>query len=296
MQEEVCRGVIHGVDDGATDAEIEHKLLEAEYEILGARRLGKSSSAVIVFSGKRVPYTVRYASLEKRCFISEDACRMFQLWRGGTQNGRMPETQGLAGEDCGQPNAMEDHSCTLTAWASFLPGNTQLQQQQHTKKKQTSSDNQQSLQAKDQAKAQNSQAREPSDHPSPPSLRTAYREILLEQRLGRRRFPAPHPSLARMEEVLLRQLHTNTLRFPQPYYKYYPDNLPNTTVPAQRPDGRFTPHDVELHQNPNIKNITPNNRSTTQWEATLLNLHPACQKWLPDRAERATRRPPAAPD
>ncbi|KAH9367938.1 hypothetical protein HPB48_008342 [Haemaphysalis longicornis] len=69
IQEEVCRGVIHGVDDGVTDAEIEHELLAPGYEILGARRLGKSSSAVIVFSGKRVPYTVRYAWLEKRCFI-----------------------------------------------------------------------------------------------------------------------------------------------------------------------------------------------------------------------------------
>lgn len=35
MQEEVCRGVIHGVDDGATDAQIEHELLAPGYEILG---------------------------------------------------------------------------------------------------------------------------------------------------------------------------------------------------------------------------------------------------------------------
>ncbi|KAH9360025.1 hypothetical protein HPB48_009578 [Haemaphysalis longicornis] len=139
-------------------------------------------------------------------------------------------------------------------------------------------------------------AREPADHLHPPSLRTAYREILLEQRLGRRRFPAPHPSLTRMEEVLLRQLHTNTLPIPATLHKYYPDIYPTPQRPHCDQTGDLLHTMWHCTQNPNMKNITPNNRSTTQWEATLLNPHPACQKWLADRAERATRRPLAAPD
>lgn len=250
MQEEVCRGVIHGVDDGATDVEIEHELLAPGYEILGARRLGKSSSAVVFFSGTRVPYTVRYAWLEKRCFIyrkTRAAC--FNCGEAGHRTDVCPKPKGFACEDCGQPNAVAHHSCTPTcalckgphrtysseckqkffrpdkpgkmknetrtsdqgtvqepgsqqhlargkknkspatgtsstsgedkgmtsrggtyerasaataaiaggrAWTNSLPGNTQLPKQ-HTKKKQTSSDNQQSPQAQDQAKAQNSQ-------------------------------------------------------------------------------------------------------------------------------------------
>lgn len=125
---------------------------------------------------------------------------------------------------------------------------------------------------------------------------TAYREILLEQRLGRRRFPAPHPSLTRMEEVLLRQLHTNTLPIPATLHKYYPDIYPTPQCPHCDQTGDLLHTMWHCTQNPNMKNITPNNRSTTQWEATLLNPHPACQKWLADRAERATRRPLAAPD
>ncbi|KAH9376679.1 hypothetical protein HPB48_005890 [Haemaphysalis longicornis] len=135
-----------------------------------------------------------------------------------------------------------------------------------------------------------------SRSPSPPSLRTAYREILLEQRLGRRRFPAPHPSLTRLEEVLLRQLHTNTLPIPATLHKYYPDIYPTPQCPHCDQTGDLLHTMWHCTQNPNMKNITPNNRSTTQWEATLLNPHPACQKWLADRAERATRRPLAAPD
>ncbi|KAH9360781.1 hypothetical protein HPB48_018236 [Haemaphysalis longicornis] len=136
-----------------------------------------------------------------------------------------------------------------------------------------------------------------SRSPSPPSLRTAYREIqLLEQRLGRRTFPAPHPSLTRMEEVLLRQLHTNTLPIPATLHKYYPDIYPTPQCPHCDQTGDLLHTMWHCTQNPNMKNITPNNRSTTQWEATLLNPHPACQKWLADRAERATRQPPAAPD
>lgn len=132
--------------------------------------------------------------------------------------------------------------------------------------------------------------------PSPPSLRTTYREILLEQRLGRRRFPAPHPSLTRTEEVLLRQLHTNTLPVPATLHKYYPSIYPTPQCPHCDHTGDLLHTMWYCTQNPNMKNITPNNRSTAQWEATLLNPHPACQKWLADRAARATRRPTEAPD
>lgn len=220
------------------------------YEILCARRLGKSSSAGIFFSGERVPYTLRYAWLEKRCFIyrkTRAAC--FNCGEAGHRTDVCPKPKGFACEECGQPNAMQDHwfiptcalcrgphktysseckekfyrpdrsgkkknevqtpnqggvqepgylhqlarrkntssatgasgtcaeeskgttSCGRTqgcagavtgaatgdrAWANSQPCSTQLQQQQ-TQKKQTSSGNKKSLQAQDQAKAQNSQ-------------------------------------------------------------------------------------------------------------------------------------------
>ncbi|KAH9367937.1 hypothetical protein HPB48_008343 [Haemaphysalis longicornis] len=99
-----------------------------------------------------------------------------------------------------------------------------------------------------------------------------------------------------MEEVLLRQLHTNTLPIPATLHKYYPDIYPTPQCPHCDQTGDLLHTMWHCTQNPNMKNITPNNRYTTQWEATLLNPHPACQKWLAGRAERATRRPLAAPD
>lgn len=129
-----------------------------------------------------------------------------------------------------------------------------------------------------------------------PFVAHTYREILLEQRLGRRRFPAPHPSFTRTEEVLLRQLHTNTLPVPRNTTQVLHGHLPNTTVPHCDHTGDLLHTMWYCTQNPNMKNITPNNRSTAQWEATLLNPHPAWQKWLADLAARATRRPMEAPD
>lgn len=107
MQEEVCRGVIHEVDDGATNAENSPKLVAPGYEILGTRQLGKSSSAVIAFSGERVPYMVRcftYPKTRAACFSCREA---------GHRTDVCPKPKGFACEDCGQPNAMQDHSCNL---------------------------------------------------------------------------------------------------------------------------------------------------------------------------------------
>lgn len=328
MQEEVCRGVIHGVDDGATDAQIEHELLAPGYEILGARRLGKSSSAVIVFSGKRVPYTVRYAWLEKRCFIyrkTRAAC--FNCGEAGHRTDVCPKPKGFACEDCGQPNAMEDHSCTLTcalckgphktysseckekffrpdkpgknknvvqnpyhgsvqepgsqqqlargnkntplatgasstcceeskgttscgrthewatavtgaktrdrAWASSLPGNTQLQQQ-HTKKKQTSSGIQQSLQAKDQAKAQNSQVSRDWPPLPPLSVHTEIQTLQTENQSQKAEIRALRAELSALKAQMAVLSKSQPLRTQSPPRDPVapastPSHLPNTS-------------------------------------------------------------------
>ncbi|KAH9381452.1 hypothetical protein HPB48_016965 [Haemaphysalis longicornis] len=98
-----------------------------------------------------------------------------------------------------------------------------------------------------------------------------------------------------MEEVLLRQLRTNTLPIPATLHRYYSDIYPTPQCPPCDQTGDLLYTMWYCTQNPGMKNITPNHRSTTQCEATLINPHPACQKWLTERAERATRRPTDVP-
>ncbi|KAG0424483.1 hypothetical protein HPB47_028298 [Ixodes persulcatus] len=58
-----CRGVIHGIASGATPDEI----INDQADILHARRMGTTGSAIITFIGTHVPYTVYYRRLEFRC-------------------------------------------------------------------------------------------------------------------------------------------------------------------------------------------------------------------------------------
>ncbi|KAH9382542.1 hypothetical protein HPB48_020354 [Haemaphysalis longicornis] len=67
-----------------------------------------------------------------------------------------------------------------------------------------------------------------------------------------------------MEEVLLRQLHTNTLPIPASIHKYYPDIYPTPQCLHCDLTGDLLHTMWHCTQNPNMKNITPNNRSTTQ--------------------------------
>ncbi|KAG0422086.1 hypothetical protein HPB47_002067 [Ixodes persulcatus] len=67
--EDACRGVIHGVRPEFTNEQIRQKTKAFGYEVLDARRLGKSHSVVIVFAGNNIPFTVSFNWLETPCFI-----------------------------------------------------------------------------------------------------------------------------------------------------------------------------------------------------------------------------------
>lgn len=52
-----------------TDEEILQRTGAKRFEVLDARRLGRSQSVVITFAGKQVPYTVNFEWIETPCFI-----------------------------------------------------------------------------------------------------------------------------------------------------------------------------------------------------------------------------------
>ncbi|KAH6944446.1 hypothetical protein HPB50_003156 [Hyalomma asiaticum] len=66
--DDLCRGVIYGLLPGTSSAEIVAGLrVDPCYTVLGARMLGRSSTAVITFYGPQVPYYITYQSGDYRC-------------------------------------------------------------------------------------------------------------------------------------------------------------------------------------------------------------------------------------
>ncbi|KAH7985775.1 hypothetical protein HPB49_026277 [Dermacentor silvarum] len=64
-----CRGVIHGIAPDATQEELLRDLDSYQADILLARRMGNTNSALITFAGMHVPFCVYYQRLEFRCQI-----------------------------------------------------------------------------------------------------------------------------------------------------------------------------------------------------------------------------------
>ncbi|KAH7977353.1 hypothetical protein HPB49_000851 [Dermacentor silvarum] len=62
-----CRGVIHGIAHDATQEELLRDLDSYQADILLARRMGNTNSALITFAGMHVPFSVYYQRLEIRC-------------------------------------------------------------------------------------------------------------------------------------------------------------------------------------------------------------------------------------
>ncbi|KAH9360520.1 hypothetical protein HPB48_019024 [Haemaphysalis longicornis] len=62
-----CRGVIHGVSPDATPDDLIRDVQCYQSDILSARRMGNTSSAILTFSGTHVPFFVYYQRIEFRC-------------------------------------------------------------------------------------------------------------------------------------------------------------------------------------------------------------------------------------
>lgn len=110
---ETCKGIIHGVEPHFTNSEIAENTYADGLEILSARRLGRSNTAIIIFPGKKVPFTVTFESMEKRCFIymkTHAAC--LNCGKAGHRVDVCPKPKGYACSNCGTPNPTDGHLCT----------------------------------------------------------------------------------------------------------------------------------------------------------------------------------------
>ncbi|KAH6927752.1 hypothetical protein HPB50_007734 [Hyalomma asiaticum] len=97
--DDVCRVIIYGLLPGTSSAEIVAGLrVDPRYTVLGARMLGRSSTAVITFDGPHVPYYITYQSGDYRCkpYRKQDIC---------------PRSRETFCYKCGQDVVSEAHDC-----------------------------------------------------------------------------------------------------------------------------------------------------------------------------------------
>ncbi|KAH7959241.1 hypothetical protein HPB49_009624 [Dermacentor silvarum] len=67
--ENSCKRVIYNIDPGTTPEMLLKRIEPPGYEALTCRRLGNTTTMVITFLGKRVPYYIEFSGLLLRCYL-----------------------------------------------------------------------------------------------------------------------------------------------------------------------------------------------------------------------------------
>lgn len=108
-----AKGVIHGVPAGTTPEVLVDNIYAPGYEIIYARMLGHSQTAVITFEGKRVPFYVYFYGAEMRCALYRATrliCNICQQLGHRADVCPNPETNKCP--TCGMNDPEKDHPCT----------------------------------------------------------------------------------------------------------------------------------------------------------------------------------------
>ncbi|KAH7941032.1 hypothetical protein HPB49_009383 [Dermacentor silvarum] len=106
------KGVINGIPAGTPTDVLLNRLYAPGRKILHARMLGQTSAAVITFTGKSVPFYVRYYSGEVRCKPyrpTTHVCRMCH--QVGHRTDVCPTPEVNVCPHCGARNPTQDHPC-----------------------------------------------------------------------------------------------------------------------------------------------------------------------------------------
>lgn len=120
------RGVIHGLTPGTPS----HRLMELlaaneQCEILHARMLGNSTSAVLTFQGPHVPFYVRLASAYTRCKPYRRTVQYCKTCGAfGHRKDICPNPENNSCPRCGATNITEEHTCSIKCKLCELPHET----------------------------------------------------------------------------------------------------------------------------------------------------------------------------
>lgn len=110
--DESVKGIVHGIPPGTTPDDILDNLEAPGHEILYARMLGQTYTAVITFAGKRLPFFVYYMNGEMRCTPyrpTRHVCRI--CLQEGHRADVCPTPDTAKCLTCGTANPDPDHPC-----------------------------------------------------------------------------------------------------------------------------------------------------------------------------------------
>lgn len=107
------RGVVHGIPPGTPISELIDNLHAPGYEILTARMLGKTSTALVTFAGKRVPRGVIFEHAMLSCSLyrpTRPVC--YVCHEVGHRADVCPNPDTVKCAVCGLSNPAKEHECT----------------------------------------------------------------------------------------------------------------------------------------------------------------------------------------
>ncbi|KAH9368169.1 hypothetical protein HPB48_016987 [Haemaphysalis longicornis] len=111
--ENTSRGVIRNIPDYDTAEDITKSLVyNKNPTILQARRMGKSSSVIILFEGSKVPYYVYYRGAEMRCYLHKKTHEICEACgKVGHRSDVCPKPETTYCKVCGMQLPPENHAC-----------------------------------------------------------------------------------------------------------------------------------------------------------------------------------------
>lgn len=116
------RGVIHGLDEGISNEDLNDLLAANGPSLLHARLLGRTSSALLTFQGPHVPFYVKVGCLLTRCRPYRRAVQFCRICGDvGHRQDICPRPDEPKCIACGTPSPSSDHNCQPSCKLCSLP-------------------------------------------------------------------------------------------------------------------------------------------------------------------------------
>lgn len=119
---DTCRGVIHGLDPDTTTETLADLLEANKPQLIHARLMGRTTSALLTFHGPHVPFYVKVGSLLYRCRPFRRTVQVCQLCGDiGHRQDVCPHPDRPTCLACGLSNPSADHPCNPQCKLCHLP-------------------------------------------------------------------------------------------------------------------------------------------------------------------------------
>ncbi|KAG0422028.1 hypothetical protein HPB47_002120 [Ixodes persulcatus] len=112
--DDTIKGVIHGIPDEDSEQDVLNNLVTARNpNVLHARRMGRSKSAVVLFKGQKVPFWIMYGNVEYKCNLYKKNIEVCGTCGGvGHRTDVCPRPKEQRCKICNALNPTDGHACS----------------------------------------------------------------------------------------------------------------------------------------------------------------------------------------